>query len=264
MKHLGILLAVVCCLAATSSPAAIYVFEENFDAGWFSGGNWTLEGTPNPGIEVADFAAGDPRLDNNAGRTAGGLYWERGVSGDGSNWAGGDNEHVWIDFHMPVPNGTYPFRVAVDAQLKWSTILQPWGQGICMYLGDADVMAYGTIPAHGVPTGPWGGYSHDGGAYVEDTPLMGTKWNEANWPDGEWQALEFTQNNVDAGNTVTVTSGELIFRTTIRVKNDDQLSPEFRSYALDNLRIELIPEPATGALFALGLGALARLRRRSR
>ncbi len=262
MKRLILLasLGIVGCVLSASGM--VYTFVEDFDAGWSSGGMWTKEGTPNPGVPMTEFAAGDPHLDDNATRTAGGFYWEKGVSGDGSDYTSGDNEHIWMDYHMPVENGTYTYRVTVDAQLKWTNIVQPWGQGICFYMGDAAEMAYGTIPPDGVPTGPWGGYSHDGGANVGTTPLMGTKWNGADWNDGEWYSLEFTQNHEDGGNTIDVTSGEVIFRMTIRLKNNDQPSPDYRAYAIDNLKIELVPEPGSLLLLAAGLlPVLRRLRR---
>lgn len=258
MKSKLLLLASV---LITVSPAMALTFTEDFNAGWSVSGDWSVEGVPNPGVPVTEFPAGDTRLDNNATRTAGGLWYEKGVSGDGSTFAGGDNEEMWLDYHMTVPNGTYTFNVNLDAQLKWSTVLQSYGQSYAMYMGDAADMAYGSILPHGNPTGPWMGISH--GSDI-NTALTGDKWNGPDVNDGEWVNYNFAQVYVGGSGfapTIDVTSGEVIFRMTIRLKDKNQASPDFRSYALDNLVINLVPEPASLALFSFGLLALRRKRR---
>ncbi len=258
MKHLCSLVVA----GLLTAPAMAISFTENFDAGW-PNANWSVEGVPNPGTPAVQFPAGDARLQNNAARTAGGIWYERGVSGDGSTWVGGDNEELYLDYHMTVPNGVYTFNVALDVQLYWSTIAQDFGQGYAMYMGDATQMAYGTQAPHNPPTGPWKGFSHSPPA-PPPTALTGTKWNKgtSGINNGEWVSWNFNQFSTTLNNTLNVTSGEVIFRYTIRLKNKDQNSPEFRSYALDNLVINLVPEPASLGLLALG--GLAALRRRRR
>ena len=237
----------VAVLGATSAQGA--TFTESFDAGWSTAGNWTVEGVVNPGVPVTEFAAGDARLDNNATSTAGGFWHERGVSGDGSDFVGGDNEEMWLDFHMTVPNGTYTLNVNLDLQMKWSTVLNNYGQGYAMYMGDAADMAYGIMPPNGSPSGPWLGVTHTGTDY--NTALTGTKWNVTDVPDGEWVNWNFAEVYVGGsgfGPTIDVTSGEVIFRMTIQLKDKNQMSPEFRSYAMDNLVIDLVPEATAVAV----------------
>jgi hypothetical protein len=258
----AILGTAACVLALVAAQASAITFTENFDAGWSTSGNWTVEGVPNGGVPVTEFPAGDGRLDNNAGSTAGGFWYERGVSGDGSEFVGGDNEEMWLDYRMAVPNGTYTFNVNLDVQLKWSTVLQNYGQGYAMYMGDASDMAYGSINPHEVPTGPWLGVTHTGTDY--NTALTGTKWNTQDVPDGGWVNWNFSEVYVGGsgfGPTIDVTSGEVIFRFTIQLKDKNQPTPDFRSYAMDNLVIELVPEPASLSLLAIGGLALLRRRR---
>ncbi len=242
-----------------SAPAMAITFTENFDAGW-PNANWSVEGVPNPGTPAVQFPAGDARLQNNAARTAGGIWYERGVSGDGSTWAGGDNEELYLDYHMAVPNGVYTFNISLDAQMYWSNVAQPYGQGYAMYIGDATQMAYGTQAPHNAPTGPWKGLSWDVPAGLP-TALFGTQWNTADIPNGDWKSWNMTQYGGTLGTTINVTSGEVILRMTIQLKNKDQNSPEFRSYAMDNLVVNLVPEPASLALLAMG-GLTTLLRRR--
>ncbi len=244
------------------SPVMAITFVEDFDAGWSTSGDWTVEGVPNPGVPLTEFPAGDPRLDNNATRTAGGFWYENGVSGDGSEFIGGDNEEMWLDYHMNVPNGIYTFNINLDAQLKWSNILQGFGQSYAMYLGDASDMDYGVKAPNVDPTGTWRGVSHGGTDF--NTALVGDKWNSTDVNDGEWVNWNFSEVYVGSlagfGDTITVTSGEVIFRVSIRLKDKAQASPEYRSYALDNLTINLIPEPASFLLLASGLLVIRRRR----
>lgn len=257
--------SVLAVLLMTVAPVSAVTFTENFDAGWSTAGNWSVEGVPNPGVPVTEFPAGDSRLDNNATRTAGGFWYERGISGDGSTFIGGDNEEMWLDYHMSVPNGTYTFNVSFDLQLKWDQRVQNFGQGVLMYMGDAADMAYGTILPVGNPTGPWSGITHwqaGGGDFKQ--ALQGDTWNPGDSPDGQWTNWSFSQTlslGSDWDPEIDVTSGEVIFRLTIRLKDKDQASPNFRSYAMDNLVINLVPEPTSLSLLALG--SLALLRRRS-
>lgn len=252
-----------CLMAVATVSTGMLTFTEDFDAGWATGGDWSVEGVANPGLEVVDFAPGDIRLGDNAARTAGGLWYELGVSGDGSIWVGGDNEEVWLDYHMSVPNGTYSFEVDFDAQLNWSNPAQPWGQGYALYIGDAADMAYGAMVPSGNPVGPWKGVSHDDINKALESALFGTQWNGGTdgINNGEWKNWNLAKMGGTDVDTIDVASGEVILRYTIQLKNKDQASPEFRSYALDNLSVTLIPEPATIGLLALGALTFVRRRR---
>ncbi len=281
MRRIGA--AATAMVLAAVGPASAVTFTESFSSGWFgspdtAGASFSLEGvlgaTGAATLDVKDFAAADAKLGAPGGSPSGGFYYEKGVSGNGAQWDAGDNQMVYLDYHMPVPNGVYTFNVGMDAQINWSNQDQPWGRGYEFYIGDASSLAYGTQTPHNAPTGPWQGKNWNGGANTQGTTLIpgaanGTYYNGADENDvqnpnlnGNWKIWSLSAKR-DGSTTINVTTGEVILRIALRLKNANQSSPKFSSWAFDNLNVSLVPEPASAGLLALGLLPLLRRRRRS-
>jgi hypothetical protein len=248
-----------------SLPAMAVTFTETFDPGWAAGvgGNgWVRGGLSGPNataVPLADHAQG-----------GGFLYAWDGVAGSSSRFTGGDNEVIWVDYVMNVPNGTYPdWSINVDMYMNWTDIKQPFGRGYRIYMGDAAAMAWGTIDPGGnnSPTGPWKGVWGGGDlASNGNTRVTGSKWvNDPNdIVDGQINGTTvnytYDKNNSAALGDLTVSSGQVIFRYVLRLKNNDD-GGQSMIWAMDNLTIN-IPEPTSLSLFALA--ALPLLRRRIR
>lgn len=244
-------------LAMAASPVLAITVIESFDPGYGSGPNtWTQGGrrSMDLGDLKAEFPAGDPRLIDSSRQSAGGIFISATA---GPSW-GGDNEQYWIDLVIQgAPNTTYTsFSAAVDTQISWSNPTQPWGKSMIFYLGNSAQMAWGSQPSsNSPPTGPWQGHSWNP-TPPEPTRISGTLWNGSPERNGIWESWNWTQRLGDGATSITTgADGLVIFRMGIqnKSKNDGHVA-----FALDNLSITLVPEPASLLLLGLGLPLLRR------